>query len=138
MKSQMTLLHAQINYLNSMEELFALEESDFPAADADFCYQAKTWIGLSAAVLGETDMIVFAGDIGKHCESIRSRICADLSFRGISLSESSNSEHSKSLVHSKLINASASQVAVFVTKPAKDLHLARSTITLFATLRPIA
>lgn len=77
---------------SDMEDLLALEKEDIRAAEAvaQFCYQAKKWIGAFAAALGGLDTLVFSGGIGENSPVIRSRICEGLDFLGICLDEKRN------------------------------------------------
>jgi acetate kinase len=47
-------------------------------------------IGALTAVLGGLDMLVFTAGIGEHNAEIRTRICRDLTFLGITLDQHAN------------------------------------------------
>ena len=105
-----------------MQELLALEETDSRAAEAIamFCYQTKKWIGSYAAVLDGLDTLVFSGGIGENCDRIRSRICRGLSFLGIEIDDSSNSQQAA------VISLPDSRVTVRVIKTDEELLMAQS------------
>ena len=45
-----------------------------------FCYQVRQAIAAMTAALGGVDLLVFTGGIGEHAETLRSEICATLSW----------------------------------------------------------
>ena len=107
---------------SDMRDLLAQEAHDIRAAEAValFCYQAKKWIGAFAAALGGVDTLVFAGGIGENAPLVRARICDELGFLGIALSDSRNAETAA------LISSDASRVTVRVIRTDEDLMIARS------------
>ena len=107
---------------SDMQELLALEETDSRAAEAIamFCYQTKKWIGSYAAVLDGLDTLVFSGGIGENCDGIRSRICRGLSFLGIKIDDSLNSQQAA------VISLPDSRVTVRVIKTDEELLMAQS------------
>ena len=107
---------------SDLRDLLALEQGDVRAAEAValFCYQAKKWIGSFAAALGGLDTLVFSGGIGENCATIRDRICEGLSFLGIELSETRNTENAA------LISTDCGRVAVRVIRTDEELMIARS------------
>lgn len=90
-------------------------------AVALFCDQAKKWLGAFAAALGGLDTLVFAGDIGENCPSIRTRICEGLGFLGIELNEARNAENAP------VISAPTGRVTVRVIRTGEERMIARST-----------
>ena len=109
---------------SDVRDLLALEADDVRAAEAValFCYQTKKWIGSFAAALGGLDTLLFAGGIGENAPLIRARICEGLSFLGIELDESRNTENAS------LISTDAGRVAVRVIRTDEELMIARSVI----------
>jgi len=109
---------------SDLRDLLALEADDVRAAEAValFCYQTKKWIGSFAAALGGLDTLVFAGGIGENAPLIRTRICEGLSFLGIEIDESRNTENAS------LISTDAGRVAVRVIRTEEELMIARSVI----------
>ena len=107
---------------SDMRDLLAQQDQDTRAAEAVslFCYQAKKWIGAFAAVLGGLDTLVFAGGIGENAPQVRSRICAEMGFLGVELSESRNAETAG------VISTDASRASVRVIRTDEDLMIARS------------
>ena len=67
-----------------MHDLLDREMQDMRAAEAValFCYQVKSWLGASAAVLGGLDMLVFGEGVGENVPTVRARICDELGFLG--------------------------------------------------------
>ena len=70
----------------------AAEPNDLKAGEAltVFCYAAKKFIGALAAAMGGLDLLVFTGGIGENSDVIRERICKDMKFMGIDLTDSSS------------------------------------------------
>jgi acetate kinase len=106
-----------------MRDLLAHEVQDERAAEAIalFCYQVKKCIGAYSAVLGGVDTLVFAGGIGEHAATVRSRICEGLEFLGINIEESSNSRNAA------VISAAASRVTVRVMQTDEAVVIATAT-----------
>ena len=106
-----------------LRDLLALEASNAAAADAValFCYEATKCIGAYAAALGGLDTLVFSGGIGENAAPIRERICAGLSFLGISL------QHQRNAEHAALISNDDGRVAVRVIATDEERMIARAT-----------
>lgn len=73
---------------SDVKDLLDAEGDNPKAAEAltVFCYAAKKFIGALAAAMGGLDLLVFTGGIGENSAVIRERICKDLEFMGIELS----------------------------------------------------
>jgi acetate kinase len=97
---------------SGMRDLLDIERQDVPEADAValFCHQERKWIGAFAAALGGLDTLVFAGGIGEHAPTVRTRICVGLGFLGIERHEKRNA------ANEGVISGAASRVAVRVTR----------------------
>jgi acetate kinase len=107
---------------SDMHDLLALEATDVRAAEAVdlFCYQTRKWIGAFAAVLGGLDTLVFAGGIGEHAPTVRSRVCERLGFLGIALDEARNARNASR------ISTDAGPVTVRVIRTDEEIMIARS------------
>jgi acetate kinase len=114
---------------SDMRDLLAQEDHDIRAAEAValFCYQAKKWIGSFAAALGGLDTLVFAGGIGENAPLVRARICDQMGFLGIALSESRNADSAG------VISTDASRATVRVIPTDEDLMIARSVYRILET-----
>ncbi len=108
---------------SDMRDLLAAEKTDVRAAEAIelFCYEASKWIGSFAAALNGLDVLVFAGGIGEHCDSIRARICARLGFLGVALDDARNAQHAP------VISRAGSAVSVRVMITDEESMIAAST-----------
>ena len=104
-----------------MRDLLSAEASDPRAADAIalFCYQAKKYLGASAAALGGLDLLVFTAGIGERAAPVRERICAGLKFLGIELDGERNRRHEP------VISSGQSRVTVRVIRTNEELMIAR-------------
>ena len=109
---------------SDLRDLLAVELEDVRAAEAValFCYQAKKWIGSFAAALSGLDTLVFAGGIGENSPVVRQRICTELGFLGIELSEERNARNAS------LISTDAGRVRVRVIRTDEELMIARSSL----------
>ena len=109
---------------SDLRDLLAQEAGDVRAAEAValFCYQAKKRIGSFAAALGGLDTLVFAGGVGENAPLIRERICDDLGFLGVELSQESNAKNAP------LISSDTARVKVRVIRTDEELMIARSVI----------
>jgi acetate kinase len=114
---------------SDMRELLAEE-----AASADrratlaidlFCQRAKKYIGSYLAAMNGADALLFSGGIGENSPEIRARICADLSWLGISV----DAERNAALTAGKegRFNAKGSRVELWVVPTDEELLIARDT-----------
>jgi acetate kinase len=107
---------------SDIRDLLDRERQDVRAAEAIalFCYQIKKWIGAFAAALGGLDTLIFAGGIGEHAPTIRSRICEGLRFLGIEFEERLNE------ANEGVISAAASRVVVRVIPTDEEWMIAHT------------
>ena len=90
-------------------------------------YRIKKYIGAYSAALNGLDAIVFTAGIGENSSTIRSKVCQDMDFLGISLDESLNGQRSKSL---REIHALESRVKVMVIPTNEELEIANQVYEL--------
>lgn len=111
-----------------MRDLLAREDVDLRCrlAVAMFCYQATKWLGAFTAVLGGLDTLVFAGGIGEHSSTIRSRICDGLDFLGLRLDPARNS------ADASVISGNSSRVVVRVIPTNEEVMIARAAYELLS------
>jgi acetate kinase len=112
-----------------MKTLLEKRNSD-PRADqavAMFCYGVRKFLGAFAAALGGLDTLVFTGGIGERAAPVRSEICRDLQFLGISLDEDQNEKHAA------IISTPESRCTVRVVPANEDLMIARHTSKALST-----
>ena len=107
---------------SDVRDLLARQGADIRSAEAIelFCYQVKKWIGAFAAAMGGIDTLVFSGGIGENALEIRSRVCAGLSFLGITLDEGRNAASALQ------ISTGQGLVRVRVIRTDEELMIARS------------
>ncbi|RYF68633.1 MAG: acetate/propionate family kinase [Cytophagaceae bacterium] len=107
---------------SDMLDLLDKQASDVRAAEAVdvFCYQTKKAIGAFSAILGGLDTLVFSGGIGEHAPEIRSRICTNLDYLGISIDEDLNTENAP------VMSTAESRVTVRVIPTNEELLIAQS------------
>lgn len=95
---------------SDMRDLLVSQATDSRATEAIelFCYQVKKGIGAYAAILDGLDTLVFSGGIGENAPEVRARICAGLSFLGITIDDRRNA------ANAAIISTNASRVTVRV------------------------
>ena len=106
----------------------AMEQGNEQAAVAveAFCYRVAKHIGAYTAALNGVDAIVFTAGIGENAAHIRSMICDDLGFLGITIDEEKNAVRGKETE----ISTPDSKVSVFVIPTNEELAIARETAAL--------
>lgn len=110
---------------SDMRELLRREDDPRAMEAIDlFCYQAKKFLAALAAVLGGLDVLIFTAGIGENAPVIRSRICKDLSFLGISIDRTLND------ANGAVISPRGAPVTVRVMKTNEELMIARHTAAL--------
>jgi acetate kinase len=55
-----------------------------------FCYRVRKYIGAYLSILGGDAAVAFGGGIGENAPSVRARICAGMSWHGLTLDEERN------------------------------------------------
>ena len=107
-----------------MRTLVASDKPEAKEAIELFCYRIVRELGSLAAAAGGLDAVVFTGGIGEHNPGLRSNICQQASWQGITLDEAAN----KSGEHR--ISATDSAVDVFVIPTNEEWMIARHTQAL--------
>jgi acetate kinase len=109
----------------SLEELIALPDNEKARLAVQmFCYHAKKHLGALIAVLGGLDLLVFTGGIGENIPLVREKICSQMKFAGIEMSDTLNR------ANSAFISDDKSKVKVVVIKANEELQMARNAIKL--------
>ena len=93
---------------SDMRTLLASGDKQAAVAVEQFCYRAACAVGSLVVALSGVDAIVFTGGIGEHSAVIRHRICQQLRWLGLQLSEDANRSGGA------CISAEGSAVAVWV------------------------
>jgi acetate kinase len=100
---------------------FKGEDPSIELALRMFCYHIRKAIGSLAAALGGMDVLAFSGGIGENASGIRSRICEDLGFLGITLDPERNTKNEPTL------SADGARVQVRLVRTDEEFQIARST-----------
>jgi len=106
-----------------------LLQSDAPRATWAVDYfvrRAARETAALAVATGGLDALVFTGGIGEHAAVIRARICRQLGWLGLQLSESANA------AGSGCISESGSPISAWVIPSNEELMIARHTLALLA------
>jgi acetate kinase len=115
---------------NDMRELLAeAEEHDDRRARLAielFCYRVRKYIGAYLATLNGADALVFAGGIGENAPGIRSMICGELAWLGITLDPAANAATSNGR-EGRIDAGGGSGPEVWVIPTDEELLIARDT-----------
>ena len=107
-----------------MRELSQSSEPRAKEAIDYFVFRIRRELGAMAAVLSGLDTLVFTGGIGENAASIRSRVCADQDWIGMSIDEDKNDE-------SRIdISADGSRIKVLVIPTNEEEMIRRHTEAL--------
>ncbi|UJH91800.1 acetate kinase [Antarcticibacterium sp. 1MA-6-2] len=90
-------------------------------------YRIKKYIGSYTAAMNGLDAIVFTAGIGENSSKLRSMICSNMDFLGISIDEEKNKVRSKEI---RNINNNTSKVRVFVIPTNEELEIAKQSYSL--------
>jgi acetate kinase len=124
---------------NDMRELLhAAEKEDKRAEFAidAFCYRARKYVGAYLAVLNGADAIVFGGGIGENAPEIRTRICRNMEWCGLTLDLDRNRKAvGLSPGQGMQISADASQPAAYVVAADEETWIAMETARCVQGLR---
>lgn len=90
-------------------------------------YRIKKYIGSYAAIMNGLDAIIFTAGIGENSDHIRSLVCRDLEFLGISLDEDKNRVRENVI---RDISKTGSKVNVLVIPTNEELEIAQQTFAL--------
>lgn len=117
---------------NDMRELIAeADESDDRRARLAieiFCYRVAKYVGSYLAAMNGADAILFSGGIGENSPRVRSLICENLKWLGVTLDEGLNAEHIKG--REGLISTPESRPKICVIPTNEELLIARDTVRL--------
>ncbi len=90
-------------------------------------YQIKKYVGAYAAAMGGIDCLVFTGGIGENDGYVRSEVCKNMEFLGISIDAEKNKLRGLDIND---INGDGSRVKVLVVCTNEELMIARDTKAL--------
>ncbi len=104
-----------------------------PAQAIDyFVYRAVREIGSLVAALGGLDALIFTAGVGENSPIIRERICAGLSFLGITLDSAANQ------AGKKRISRDISRPSVWVIPTDEEAVIASHTLSVIQSIPPAA
>jgi len=91
-----------------------------------FISSIRQYVGACLTVLGGADAIVFSGGIGENSKLVRSGVCADMDWAGISLDEALN----QSAKGEARISPAGGKTAVWVVPTNEEIVVARQAAEL--------
>jgi len=86
-----------------------------------FCYRIKKYFGAYAAAMGGVDAFVFTGGIGENSAEVRTEVCRELEFLGLTLDEQKNEDNEE------IISSNSSTVKVMRITTNEELVIAMDT-----------
>lgn len=93
-----------------------------------FAYACKKYVGAYAAAMNGVDCIVFTAGVGENTPSVRSAICENMQYLGLSLDEEKNLQPNNGCIRE--ISAADSKVKVLIIPTNEELVIARETVEL--------
>jgi len=97
-----------------------------------FEYRLRKYIGSYIAAMNGCDAIVFTGGIGENSDLLRSSVCNNLRYFGVTIDESINKPRSKK---ERKISGADSKIDVWVIPTNEELVIARDTRDLVESLK---
>jgi len=97
-----------------------------------FVYRIGRELGSLVAALGGLDALIFTGGIGEHAHQIRSRVCQQAGWLGVSLDEAANE------TGALRISKAGSPTSAWVVPTNENLMVARHTRRLLDAHKPLA
>ena len=93
-----------------------------------FSYACKKYVGSYSAVMNGVDCIVFTAGVGENTPVVRSAICANMEYLGLSIDEEKNMERNNGQIRD--ITGKGSKVKVLIIPTNEELVIARETVEL--------
>ncbi len=93
-----------------------------------FSYACKKYVGAYAAAMNGVDCIVFTAGVGENTPCVRSAICANMQYLGLSIDEEKNLEKNNGAIRD--ITGKDSKVKVLIIPTNEELVIARETVEL--------
>ena len=107
------------------EGYFAGDKSAVRAMNV-FCYRVVKYIGAYIAVMNGVDVICFTAGVGENGPLVRSLVCKNLAYMGITLDDELNQKRGQDLV----ISTPDSKTKVMVIPTNEELMIAKQTAEL--------
>lgn len=103
-------------------------KGDEPASRAmtTFCYRVAKYIGAYTAALNGVDVICFTAGVGENSPILRTLICNQLGFLGITLDDTANNKRGEDIA----VSTPDSKTTVMVIPTNEELAIARETARL--------
>ncbi len=93
-----------------------------------FSYACKKYVGAYAAAMNGVDCIVFTAGVGENTPCVRSAICENMQYLGLSIDEEKNLEKNTGAIRD--ITGKDSKVKVLIIPTNEELVIARETVEL--------
>ena len=109
---------------SDMREILAAVKDEHKRANYAFemfCYRIKKYFGAYATAMGGVDAFVFTGGIGENSAEVRTEVCRELEFLGLTLDEQKNEDNEE------IISSNSSTVRVMRITTNEELVIAMDT-----------
>ena len=90
-----------------------------------YVYRIKKYIGAYLSAMNGADALVFTGGVGENDSMVRSKICKDMDYVGLTLDEDLNTSSVRGIEGK--ISKDNSKIAVYVIPTNEELMIARDT-----------
>jgi acetate kinase len=114
---------AGVSDMRDIEREIANDDKLATLAFAMYEYRIRKYVGSYVAAMNGVDAIVFTAGIGENTPSLRTALCANLSYLGIEIDEEKNKIRGEDVE----ISTPDSKVKVFVIPTDEELVIARDT-----------
>jgi acetate kinase len=115
------------NDMRNLSELAKKGDRRAQLAIDIFCYRARKYIGMYAAVLDGVDAIVFTGGIGENAPDVRAKICGGLASLGIDVDPEKNEA---TVRREGDVSTDTSKAAVLVIPTNEEEAIAKDTYAI--------
>jgi acetate kinase len=95
-----------------------------------YCHRVRQYVGAYLAIMGGADAIVFGGGIGENSPQIRERICADMSWCGLTFDPECNS---RAVGREGRISADGSTIHAFIVTVNEEQVILQETVRVLST-----
>lgn len=113
--------------MRDVEELYFNGDKNAILAYEMYAYRIKQFIGNYTAAMNGLDAIVFTAGIGENDSLVRSLVCKNMEYFGISLDSDKNNSRSSNF---REINAEGAKTKILVIPTNEELEIAKQTFEL--------
>jgi acetate kinase len=113
--------------MRDVEELYSKGDKNAILAYEMYAYRIKQFIGNYTAAMNGLDAIVFTAGIGENDKLVRSLVCKNMEYFGITLDSDKNNSRSSNI---REINVDGAKTKILVIPTNEELEIAKQTFEL--------